>query len=139
MYCLLFIDEFLSLLLWQLWNWVASYLMSMVMMMIMLNGMVMLVFMIEICCCISILRHSNHGSIQRVLIMHCWSHILFLHFMFNVRLIIYDVLRHCDTTILSIVVIHTLGLNGATLGMLHFDVILTAVIVGGVMVLLITH
>jgi hypothetical protein len=111
----------------------------MVMMVIMLNGMMMLVFMIEICCCISILRHSTHGCIQRLLVMHCRCHILFLHFMFNVRLIIYCMLMHSDSRILSIVLIHTLGLDSGSLRMLHFNVILAAVIVGGVVMLLVTH
>lgn len=136
---LLFVDKFLPLLLRQLWYRIDSYWMSMVMV-IVVNSVVMLVFMLEICCCLSIWRHSYHVSIQRVLVMYCLSHILLLYFMFNVGLIIYCLLRHSNTRILSVVVmIYTLGLDGARLRVLHFYVILVGVIVGGVVVMLVTH
>lgn len=67
------VDEFLPLLLRQLSYRVASYLMSMVMMVV-LNSMVMLVFVLDICCTISIRLHSTDGCIKRVLIMHCGRH-----------------------------------------------------------------
>lgn len=119
------VDEFLPLLLRQLSYRVASYLMSMVMMVV-LNSMVMLVFVLDICCTISIRLHSTDGCIKRVLIMHCGRH----HAC---------VLRYCCTSILSIVVVHTLGLYTGGLRMLHFNVIVAAVIVSGVVVLLVTH
>ena len=112
----------------------------MVMMIVLNSVVVMLVFVIQICCCISIRRHSSHGSIKRVLIMHWLTHILLLYFMFNVRLIIYCLLWHSDTPILSVVMMfHTLCLYGTRLRVLHFNVILIGVIVGGVVVMLVTH